>query len=252
MPRRRICLYVAGWPAESVRQRFGTYVDWFARLIAEHDLEVDVFDGTRGTGELPARHAELGGIVITGSPASLTAPEPWMEAAIELIRSAYRRRTPLLGVCFGHQLIGAAFGGSVVRNPAGWQLASRAIDLNERGQSDPLFAGLPALLDVNLSHEDIVVGETLAPANGIEILASNAKATVAAVAAGPTIRGIQFHPEFSGEITRTYIQERRHTLARESEQHGAPHDHPDTLLEQVGDSPHGERVFHNFIDHFVL
>lgn len=249
MTRRRICLYVTGSPSGPVLERYGDYFDWFSRLTAEHDVDLEAFDGT--TGRLPDLAGDHDGVVITGSPASLTTPEPWMEATIELIRSAYRQRRPLLGVCFGHQLIGAAFGGSVIRNPAGWQLASRPVTVHERGRDDPLFAGLPDRITVNLSHQDVVAEDTLAPANGVEILASNAKARVAALAAGPTIRGVQFHPEFSGQVTRAYIEARHEILAEESRLNDEPDDHPDALLEQVAECPQGQQVFHNFIDHFV-
>ena len=249
MRKRRICLYVAGSPAGPVRQEFGTYVDWFGRLFAEHDHEIDVFDGT--TGRLPDGPGQPDAIVITGSPASVRASEPWMEASIELIRRAYQSATPLLGVCFGHQLIGAAFGGSVIRNPHGWQLCSRTISVLEQGRDDPLFAGLPDQIEVNLSHEDVIAEDSLSPANGIEVLAGNDRASVLALRAGPHVRGVQFHPEFSGAVTRAYIEQRRPILTAESAQRNAPEDHPDRLLTQVSDSPHGERVFHNFIEHFI-
>lgn len=248
MPRPAVMLYLAGAPSAAVRARFGTYVDWFGRLIAAHEVDMQVFDGLGG--QMPALD-DVDGVVITGSAASLTEPEPWMDTALALVRAAHEARTPLLGVCFGHQLIGAALGGRVVRNPRGWQLATRDVSLTEAGRGDALFAGLPERFPVNLSHQDIVCETSLPEAPRVEVLAGNAKASIQAVAVGPYTRGVQFHPEFSGEVTAAYIEARRALLTEDAVSRDAPEDLPETLLAEVRDSPEGEQVLHNFIAHFV-
>lgn len=249
MPRPVVCLYVVGTPPDPVRAQHGTFEDWFARLLAAHDVDMQPFDGCDG--HLPDL-AAVDAVIITGSPASVTRPEPWMEAAVETIREAHHRRMPLLGVCFGHQLIGAAFGGQVVRNPRGWEMSTFAVSLTGGGRRDPLFDGLPERFDVNLSHEDIVDAATLSPYNGIRVLAGNPKAAVQAVAAGPSIRGVQFHPEFTGPITAAYIHTRWDRLAEDAARRDAPDDGPAHMLAHVRDSPAGEQVLHNFLTHFVL
>ncbi len=249
MPHPIVCLYLVGDSRGTVRERFGSFTDWFGRLFAEHRVRVRAFDGT--TGRLPDDRDEVSGYVITGSAASLTEPEPWMDAAVALIREAHATRTPLLGVCFGHQLIGRAFGGSVVRNPAGWQLRTGDVEITDDGRGDPLFSGLPRRIAVNFSHQD-VVDDSVAGRGEVRVLARNVKAGVAAVAVGEHIRGVQFHPEFSGEVTRAYIDSRRQTLVDESEERGVADDHPDRLLAVTRETPDGRRVFHNFLSNFVL
>ena len=249
MTKPSVCLYIAGTPPAPVRDVHGTFEDWFGRLLGAHDVDMRPFDG-RG-GDLPDM-AAVDAVVITGSPASLTTPEPWMEAAVDMIREAHHRRTPLLGVCFGHQLIGAAFGGQVTRNPRGWEVSSCEVSATAGGRGDPLFAGLPERFAVNMCHEDIVEAETLSPRNGIHVLAGNAKAAVQAVAAGPSIRGVQFHPEFSGPITAAYIQTRWDRLAEDAARRDAPEDAPAQLLSRARDCPANEQVLHNFVTHFVL
>jgi GMP synthase (glutamine-hydrolysing) len=154
-------------------------------------------------------------------------------------------------VCFGHQLIGAAFGGEVVVNPTGWELTTSEVALTDRGRADPLFDGLPDTLAVNSSHRDVVRPDSLAPQNGAEVLAGNAKTPVQAIAAGPHLRGVQFHPEFTGEIIRAYIHARRDVLTRDARDRGISADEPDQLLPHVRDCPLAEQVFHNFLHHFV-
>ena len=254
MPRRVILLYVVGAPSSpAVRQRFGDFVDWFQGLLAQHDdLETRVVDATLGPpdGQAPDL-AGVDGIVITGSPASLTAPEPWMDPALALVRTAHAGQTPLLGVCFGHQLIGAALDGRVIRNPRGWALGSYEIALSDAGRDDPLFAGLPARFHVNLSHQDIVDQGSLAHVPGLRVLADNARAAVQALAVGPHTRGVQFHPEFSGPITAAYIEARRETLAEDAMQRDAPEDLPERRLAEVRDCPEGAQVLHNFVTYLV-
>lgn len=249
MRPRSVCVYIVGDPPPEVEAEHGDFAAWFRRLLAIHDVDVVVHDGRDGT--LPAGHDELDGFVITGSPASMTAPEPWMEAGVELIRWAHGDGRPLLGVCFGHQMIGAAFGAPVVENPRGWEIGTWEVELGPAGRRDPLFDGLPERIAVNLSHRDIVDHEALSPLNGVQILAGNGKAAAQAVAAGDHIRGVQWHPEFSGAITRHYIRVRADSIAADARVRGAADEHPERLGERTVDTPHGERVFHNFIDNFV-
>jgi GMP synthase (glutamine-hydrolysing) len=246
MFERTVCLYLAGAPGAAARERHGTFVDMFDRLFAAHPgVRVRVFDGQ--SGRLPALD-QLDGIVVSGSPASVTAPQLWMEAAVELIRGAHAARTPLLGVCFGHQLIGAAFGAAVIRNPAGWHLAVDPVTVQH--SDDPLFHRLPARFDAVFSHQDILDPDTLSPRNGVRVLARAPKTHAAVIAAGPHIRGVQFHPEFTGAINRTYLELRRDELIRESQARDVPADHPDVLLSRSRDAA-GEAVFHNFLTYFV-
>lgn len=245
----RICLYSVGDTSDQLRAETGSMEDWFAPLFAQHPVTYELFDARSGRLPDPTRYAA---IVTTGSRSSLTEPEPWMEAAVELVRQAYTARIPLLGICFGHQLISAAFGGSVIRNPIGWQVSTRPFHVREQAHADPLFAGVEGELLANWAHQDIVIEDTLSPLNGIQVLASSPKAAVAAVAAGPKIRGVQFHPEITGSISRTVIKTRHDILAREADELQRPHDHPDKLISTACDATAGEQVFHNFLRHFVL
>jgi GMP synthase (glutamine-hydrolysing) len=144
-------------------------------------------------------------------------------------------------VCFGHQLIGAAFGGSVVKNPAGYEVSTHAVELTDAGKADPLFAGLPDAFEVNLSHSDVVDAATLSPRNGVRVLARNAVTDAQAIAAGDALRGVQFHPEFSGAIMRGYVAARVDRIAD-----------PAAAAARARDTPAALRVFANFTRHWIL
>jgi GMP synthase (glutamine-hydrolysing) len=157
------------------------------------------------------------------------------------VRRAHHCGTPAFGVCFGHQLIGWAFGGVVVRNPHGWEIGSHDVEVNEEGRRDPLFDGLPSSLRVNLTHEDILDPVSLdgTPLRG---LAQSARCQLQAVAIDEHVRAVQFHPEITGPICRAYIEARRERLVDQD---------PDVLMRATTDSAHGVSVLRNFRRAFV-
>lgn len=246
---RPICILSCGAPPPPVAAEHGVFADWFRRLLASHPVDATVVDAAAGALPSPESFA---GIIMTGSPSSVTEPEPWMEESAEMVREAARAGTPVLGVCFGHQVIAAALGGAVRVNPLGWEIGTGEVELTDDGAADPLFDGLGPRLRVNFSHRDEVDPDTFDPAPGFRVLARNARSAVQAMSAGDAIRGVQFHPEFSGAATRAYLRERYALVAADAASRDPPGQHPSTLLARTDDTPDGERVFHNFIRHWVL
>lgn len=168
---------------------------------------------------LPAA-SELSGVVITGSPASVMDEAPWMQRAMAWLRQLARARTPVLGLCFGHQLLGRAFGGEVAVNPRGREVGTTELSLT------PGSSLAQGPLAVNMSHRDTVL--TLGP--GAEVLAYTAREPHAAVAFTETTLGLQFHPEFDAEVTRAYIQLQAAALSAQG-------DDPERLLAATQDTP---------------
>jgi len=248
--KRPVCLYVLGAAPEVVAAAHGPFTSWFAALWRDDPVQMLVFDGSSGAP--PPDPRGLAGFVLTGSSASMTAPEPWMEPVVEVVRHAAAAGTPVLGICFGHQLIGACYGGSVVRNPRGWEVGTHEVELTPAGRADPLFRDVPDRFAANFSHQDEVEADTLAPANGVRILAGNAKTPVQAFAAGDSIRGVQFHPEIDGPIARAYVAKRYAELAADAAARDAPDEHPEHLLAGARPSPAAVQVFKNFTRNWLL
>jgi GMP synthase (glutamine-hydrolysing) len=233
---KRVLLYKTGETAPDLVRDIGDYERWFARVMGEGvTLEMHLAFSE------PRHHrlASYDGMVITGSPRSLVQPEPWMDEAAATVRRAADAGVPTLGVCFGHQLIGYAFGGRVQRNPNGWEVGTVEVELTDDGRRDPLFTGLQPLLRVNQSHQDEV-----ADLGRARRLATGARTSNQAIAVGEHVRGVQFHPEMDGAVVRRIIEHRRHIL-------GGGGETVDDMLARTGDTPDAEAVLRNFVRHFV-
>jgi GMP synthase (glutamine-hydrolysing) len=192
-------------------------------------------------GELP--EGPWAGVVITGSAFSTYQDLPWIAPTEEFIRRQAAQGIPILGVCFGHQLLAQTFGGMVEKCPRGWELGTTSVQLNEAGAQDPLFQGLPTSFSVQQSHGDVV---TALPPEAT-VLAANPHWGVQAFRIGPKIWGIQFHPEFTRQTTSAAIA-RVAPLVGEAGFPGHPTDQPlqDWLLSNLQDTPESQRCLANF------
>jgi GMP synthase (glutamine-hydrolysing) len=228
-----VLLFVLGEAPQAMKAQHGCYHQWFE---AAYDARLTVVDG-RGGGRAPDAR-DYSGVIVSGSPATLCAPERWMDEAAELIHGCRKVGVPLLGVCFGHQLLGYALGGRIVKNPAGWEVGTCEIELNEHGQREPIFAGVPARARVNLTHLDII--EPASRPSDLRVLARNAATDIQAAGVDDFLWGVQFHPEITGTIMRGYLHARR-PLLEEHDQHDC-----DELHENADDCPDGLRVLTNF------
>jgi GMP synthase (glutamine-hydrolysing) len=185
----------------------------------------------RGNAPLPGpRDADA--FVITGSSSSVTERAPWMLRAEELVRRIVAARVPLLGICFGHQMIAQALGGEVARNPRGREIGTVRVT---RMADAPVFAGLPRVFDVHATHVDSVA--RLPP--GARVLATTVLDPVASFAVGDRVFAVQFHPEFDADITRGYLKARAPMIADEGGD-------PNALLAAVHDGTRGHDVLRNF------
>lgn len=136
--------------------------------------------------------------VLTGSYAHVGDGDPWMTRLRTFVRKRVDAERPILGVCFGHQLLADALGGRVERLPTGAAGYER-VSLTASGRTHPLFAEIPTSFDTFLWHVDHV---TRVP-DGATVLA-RADDTIQAFAMpdSPTV-GIQFHPEVTPQMART-------------------------------------------------
>ena len=227
----------AGDALPEVAALHGEFAAWIERAAtaawqgpwALHDL--------RSSDPLPDCRS-VAGIVITGSVSSVTERAPWMLRAESYIREIVSAETPLLGICFGHQLMAQALGGEVGKNPRGREIGTVEVT---RCEDDPLFDGLPDALFANATHVDSAV--RLPPS--ARVIAKTALEDHAAVVFGPAARGVQFHPEIDRHVMRGYVEIRRPLLAEEGLD-------ADAIHAAVAETPDAEKLLCNFIRAFVL
>lgn len=177
---------------------FGDFEDW---IIARSGLPSNVFKVIDVAGGAQLKHpSEYVAAIITGSQANVDDNLPWLETLENWIVAARYCNIPILGICFGHQLIAKAFGGKVIRNPAGMLLGITNIHLSAEGKQNKLFKHTGSSFESFVHHAYIV--DSL-PQHAI-VLAHNDQKVIYAFCIDK-IYGIQFHPEFSTEIMQHYF-----------------------------------------------
>lgn len=204
------CLIIkAGEKIPSLTATPGDYEDWVATGMGLTAGECLVVAPYRGD-PLPP-HEAVSGVVVTGSGAMVTDGDEWIETCAAWLHEAVLRHLPLLGICFGHQLLAYALGGKVDYNPAGVEVGSVEITLQQAAQSDPLLGNLPDRFTAQLSHRQSV----LSLPEGAKRLAHSPMEANQAFAVGSCAWGIQFHPEFDAAIISHYIESHRSELQQQ-------------------------------------
>jgi GMP synthase-like glutamine amidotransferase len=145
----------------------------------------------------------LEGIVLTGSPAGVYEDHPWLEPLRAFIRTAYGAKTPMLGVCFGHQIMADALGGDVRKSEKGWGLGRHTYGVKTR---PGYMQTAPAALSVACSHQDQVITP---PAEAEVILASDFTPNAGLVYRNGAALSFQPHPEFTDDYALALAELRR-------------------------------------------
>jgi anthranilate synthase component II len=163
---------------------YDSFVHNLARYLRRLGVETQVVRNDAATPDaIVCRQPQA----IVFSPGPCTPSEAG--CSLDLVRSA-AGRIPMLGVCLGHQTIGAAFGGRVIRGPEPMHGRASRIVHDDRG----LFAGLPSPLTVGRYHSLIVEEPTLPPE--LQVTARSEDGIIMALAHRQwPIFGVQFHPE---------------------------------------------------------
>ena len=179
-------------PPPQVVAQIGEQPRWFIDALALQPDEYVVIRPHRGE-ELPA-YQQISGAILSGSWAMVTDHADWSERSAAWIRGALEAELPLLGVCYGHQLMAYALGGKVGDNPQGWERGLKS--LTRSAQQDALLAPLPAEFQAWLSHRQSV----LTPPQNSQVLATSAQDGCQILRYSPQALSVQFHPEFTREI----------------------------------------------------
>ena len=229
-----------GRPVAQMR-RHGGFPHWI-RVAAGLGRDEAVVVDVQGGDALPARRAlkDMGfaGAIVTGSGAMVTERLDWSERGADWLREAAQAGLPVFGICYGHQLLAHALGGQVGDNPAGREMDTIEVRLQDAAAHDPLFAGLPPRFGAQATHLQTV----LRAPEGASVLASSGQDGCQAFRWGTSAWGVQFHPEFGAGHMRGYVQARSEALQAEGRC-------PRELSRKIGATPHARRVLQRFVRH---
>jgi GMP synthase-like glutamine amidotransferase len=187
----------------ALRPSFGPYRKMFETMFDSTGLSFSYEMVAVSDGEPLPDPARLQAIVITGSPAGVYDDLPWLDPLRAFIRSAYGGRTPMLGVCFGHQIMADALDGDVRKSEKGWGLGRHTYEVIKRPE---FMRAAPVALSVACSHQDQVI---VPPAEAQVILASDFTPNAGLAYRNGAAISFQPHPEFTDDYTRALAELRR-------------------------------------------
>ncbi|MDF1854754.1 type 1 glutamine amidotransferase [Pseudooceanicola sp.] len=168
----------------------GDYDVMFERLLGGQGFDFTSYDVEGGV--IPGDPQDCDGWLITGSKHGAYEDHPWIPPLEDFIRAVKAADVPLIGVCFGHQIIAQALGGKVEKYARGWSVGRKLYDFG--GQTIPL----------NAWHQDQV---TEVPEGG-QVVASSEFCANAAIAYGDKIFTLQPHPEYNAQALAGLIRHR--------------------------------------------
>jgi len=190
-------------------------------LDAEHDqkrsekatsfaTQFRVYDAQKQ--ELPLEIRECDLYIVTGSPSSAYDQEEWIQHLEDFVRSADRIKHPLIGICFGHQIVAQALGGKVGKSGKGWGIGVHTYSWKKnsfRKIEHPWFSPRIDTVKAVASHQDQVI--EMPPK--AKLLAGSSFCPIGMFAVGEHIWTIQTHPEFTTEFAKDLYSLRSHRFA---------------------------------------
>jgi len=184
----KIGILKCGHANDAVIEKHGDYEQWFEDLLTDKDLEFAAYNVVDL--EFPETVADCDGWLLTGSRFGAYEDHPFIAPLEDFIRAAYAGHVPMVGICFGHQLIAQALGGKVEKYSGGWAMGNRTYAWDGLGD-----------IALNAWHQDQVV----AVPTGAKTLASNDFCKYAALIYDDRIWTVQAHPEISNDLVTAYL-----------------------------------------------
>ncbi|QOP41700.1 glutamine amidotransferase [Sulfurimonas marina] len=181
------------------KQKYNDFDSWISRFLKKSKNRIKTINILKNE-KLPNLKSATG-FIITGSHSMVTHELPWSIQLEQYIKKISKRDIPLLGICYGHQLIAKALGGKSDFNKNGKEIGVVKINTLQKHNHDPILKALPKKFYAYETHYQTVVK---LPYNA-KRLAKNKKENHQIVRFKTNIWGVQFHPEFDINIMKEYI-----------------------------------------------
>lgn len=183
----------------------GDYPSMFRTLFAQADVASERLLTIDALADSLPEPAFADAYLVTGSVFSVYDERPWIPRLEDFLRRAIDQRRPVIGICFGHQLLAQALGGQVGAAEQGWQVGVQQYQVTEqRPWMQPPLKRYRTLA----SHQD----QVLSLPSGAVLLARGADCPVAAFEVPPFVLAIQGHPEFGKRYAAARLSHRRALL----------------------------------------
>jgi GMP synthase-like glutamine amidotransferase len=186
----QIGILQTGHAPDALIGHMGDYPSMFERLLQDQGLSFRTWAVVDG--EFPESIHDADGWLITGSRHGAYEDHPWIPPLEAFIRDSYAAAVPLVGICFGHQIIAQAMGGRVEKHPGGWSVGPTEYDFGDE------------TLTLNAWHQDQVVEKPPLA----KVIASNDFCQNAALLYDDRALTVQAHPEFQGSFIEGLIRTR--------------------------------------------
>ena len=233
METKKLFIIKTGEAFPAVVKELGDFEDWIEKGLVQGPDDVQVVNAEHQHPLPEIREAK--GVVIAGSHAMVTQNLDWSMKIEAWIPKLIQAEIPLLGICYGHQLIARAMGGEVDFHPNGLEIGTTDIECLNSGENDPLFRDLPQVFKAHVSHSQTV---TKLPESAV-VIAKNSFEPHHAFRIGRAAWGVQFHPEYDTAIIKACLK----NMGQAVEASGQD---LDLLLDRVEDTPVASKVLSRF------
>ena len=211
----RITILETGRAPGRLSEDYPRYPDMFVSLLSKADDSLCFESVALVDGEALPDPSVCDAVLITGSPAGVYDSTPWMDPLRTFIRAGFAAKTPMVGVCFGHQIIADAMGGEVRKSGKGWGVGRHTYTINRR--RDWMMDAGPTV-SLSVSHQDQVI----TPPLGAITLAHSAHTDHAMLAyADAPVISVQGHPELSDPFVSALWSARRGKSLTDAQVDGA-------------------------------
>jgi len=232
----KIGLLETGRPPEEL-QNFADYPTKFERLLRGADDNLSFQRWAVLDDDIPDDVHACDAWLITGSRFGAYEDHSWIEPLMAFIRKTHQANVPLIGICFGHQIIAQALGGKVEKSDKGWGVSVHSYELLDNNDKPKWLESDKDSFDIQCFHQDQVVQ---LPATA-DVLASSDFCPYAMLSYGNQALTFQGHPEFSGDYGQALIDVRRDLLGNEVSEAG------EKVVRQAIDSATVAKWIVNFI-----
>jgi len=200
---KTITIMIAGNASNHIENNVGSKKAWYLKRLSHLNYNIkfiEIFKDSFSSSEL-----ENDAWIITGSEYSVYDDMDWLKLFKIHLLEAIDNNVPILGICFGHQLLAEVLNGKVKKNPNGWEVGYSPINLTDDGLNSKLFLDFPNNFYAAETHQDVILE---LPDNCIA-LAENDMGIQSFQHNYKNLYGVQFHPEFNAEIMNAYLQMRK-------------------------------------------